>query len=135
MESAGEDRLGLLVSGLVFLADPQPAAEHSTSVYSGLLRFNDVMIDFPIPEAFIGGDGEKTRAKFEREIKRRTFEHSGLRKVTLFLYNDHVRDTWLKFQAVGEGSRECPALVQPLGQRSSRRSLEDSALDGHLKQK
>jgi hypothetical protein len=22
--------------------------EHSTSVYSGLLRFNDVMIDFPI---------------------------------------------------------------------------------------
>jgi hypothetical protein len=33
--------------------------EHTTSVYSGLLRFNDVMIDFPIPEAFIVGDGEK----------------------------------------------------------------------------
>ena len=79
--------------------------EHTTSVYSGLLRFNDVMIDFPIPEAFVVGEGEKTRAKFEREIARRTFEHSGLRKVTLFLNYDDVRETWLKFQAIGEGSR------------------------------
>ena len=46
--------------------------EHTTSVYSGLLRFNDVIIDFPIPEAFIVGDGEKTTAKFERETARRT---------------------------------------------------------------
>ena len=81
------------------------------------------------------GTGRRRGRSSSARIKRRTFEHSGLRKVTLFLYNDHVRDTWLKFQAVGEGSRECPALVQPLGQRSSRRSLEDSALDGHLKQK
>ncbi len=80
--------------------------EHSTSVYSGLLRFNDVMIDFPITEAFVVGDGEKTRAKFEREITRRTFEHSGLRGVTRYLYYDHVRGTWQKFQAIGEGSRE-----------------------------
>jgi len=79
--------------------------EHSTSVYSGLLRFNDVMIDFPIPLAFIVGDGEKTRAKFEREIARRTFEHSGLREVTRFLYYEDLRDTWQKFQAIGEGSR------------------------------
>src|SRR4029450_9557836 len=79
--------------------------EHSTSVYSGLLRFNDVMIDFPIPEAFIVGDGERTRAKFEREIARRTFEHSRLREVPRSLYYGHVRDTWQKFQAVGEGSR------------------------------
>jgi hypothetical protein len=80
--------------------------EHSTSVYSGLLRFNDVMIDFPIPEAFVVGDGEKTRAKFEREIARRTFEHSGLREVTRYLFYEHVRDTWRRFQAIGEGSRE-----------------------------
>jgi hypothetical protein len=55
--------------------------EHSTQVYSGLLRFNDVMIDFPIREAqaFIVGDSERTKAKFEREIFRRTFEVSGLR--------------------------------------------------------
>lgn len=80
--------------------------EHSTSVYSGLLRFNDVIIDFPIPEAFIVGDGEKTRAKFEREIARRTFEHSGLRDVTRYLFYEAVRDTWRKFQEIGEGSRE-----------------------------
>jgi type II restriction enzyme len=80
--------------------------EHSTSVYSGLLRFNDVMIDFPIPEAFIVGEGEKTKSKFEREIARRTFEHSGLRNITLFLYYNAVRETWQKFQAIGQGSRE-----------------------------
>lgn len=87
--------------------------EHSTSVYSGLLRFNDVMIDFPIPEAFIVGDGEKTRAKFEREIARRTFEHSGLRTVTKFLFYDLVRQTWRKYQDVGTGSREWGEFPPP----------------------
>jgi hypothetical protein len=80
--------------------------EHSTSVYSGLLRFNDVIIDFPIPEAFVVGDGERTQAKFEREIARRTFEHSGLRDVTKFLLYDQVRQTWLRYNEVGAGSRE-----------------------------
>ena len=80
--------------------------EHSTSVYSGLLRFNDVMIDFPIPEAFIVGDGERTRAKFEREVARRTFENSGLQGVTKYLSYDLVRQTWSKYQGVGPGSRE-----------------------------
>ncbi len=80
--------------------------EHSTSVYSGLLRFNDVIIDFPIPEAFIVGDGDRTRAKFEREIARRTFEHSGLRKVTKFLLYDQVRQTWRMYREIGVGSKE-----------------------------
>jgi len=80
--------------------------EHSTSVYSGLLRFNDVIIDFPIPKAFIVGDGEKTSAKFEREIARRTFEHSGLRDVTKFLLYDQVRQTWRKYKEIGTGSKE-----------------------------
>jgi hypothetical protein len=80
--------------------------EHSTSVYSGLLRFNDVIIDFPIPEAFVVGDGEKTSAKFEREIARRTFEHSGLRDVTKFLLYNQVRQTWNKYREIGAGSKE-----------------------------
>ena len=80
--------------------------EHSTSVYSGLLRFNDVVIDFPIPEAFIVGDGDRTRAKFEREIARRTFEDSGLRKITKFLLYDQVRQTWRKYREIGVGSKE-----------------------------
>jgi hypothetical protein len=79
--------------------------EHSTSVYSGLLRFNDVIIDFPLPEAFIVGDGDRTRAKFEREIARRTFDHSGLRDVTKFLYYEQVRQTWRQYQEIGRGSR------------------------------
>jgi hypothetical protein len=79
--------------------------EHSTSVYSGLLRFNDVMIDFPIPEAFIVGDGERTKGKFEREIARRTFEHSGLRGITKFLLYDQVRQTWSKYREIGVGSK------------------------------
>ena len=77
--------------------------EHSTSVYSGLLRFNDVMIDFPIPEAFIVGDGEKTKAKFEREIARRTFEHSGLREVTQFLLRPGARNVE-RYKEIGAGS-------------------------------
>lgn len=79
--------------------------EHTTSVYSGLLRFNDVMIDFPIPEAFIVGDGEKTKRKFEREVARRTFEHSGLIDVTRFLLYDDVRQTWQRYRSVGSGSK------------------------------
>ena len=80
--------------------------EHSTTVYSGLLRFNDVMIDFPVPQAFVVGDGEKTQRKFEREIARRTFEHSGLIDVTQFLLYAQVRETWEKYRGIGEGSRQ-----------------------------
>jgi hypothetical protein len=65
-----------------------------------------VIIDFPIPEAFIVGDGDRTRAKFEREIARRTFEHSGLRKVTKFLLYEQVRQTWRKYREIGVGSKE-----------------------------
>jgi hypothetical protein len=80
--------------------------EHSTSVYSGLLRMNDVMIDFPITEAFIVGEDEKTFRKFEREIARRTFEQSGLIKVTQFLRYEQVRATWEQYRAVGAGSKD-----------------------------
>ncbi len=83
--------------------------EHSTSVYSGLLRMNDVMIDFPITEAFIVGDGEKTQRKFEREIARRTFEQSGLLKVTKFLLYEQIRQTWRRYRSVGAGSKEWSA--------------------------
>jgi len=79
--------------------------EHSTDVFSGLLRFNDVMIDFPITEAFIVGEGEQTRRKFEREIGRRTFAQSRLSGVARFLSYDQVRETWEQYQGIGRGSR------------------------------
>src|SRR6202171_5655413 len=77
--------------------------ENTTSVYSGLLRFNDVIIDYPIPSAFIVGN-EETRAKFQREIGRRTFANSGLRDITSFLTYDAIRTLWDKYQDVGRGA-------------------------------
>ena len=78
--------------------------ENSTSVYSGLLRFNDVMIDYPLERAFIVGGDEKTQRKFDREIQRRTFEKSGLSRVTKFLYYEAIRDLWASYQQLGAGS-------------------------------
>jgi type II restriction enzyme len=80
--------------------------EHSTSVYSGLLRMNDVKIDFPLERAFIVGEGERTQAKFAREISRRTFQASGLATVTKFLLYSQIRQTWTKYQAIGAGSKD-----------------------------
>lgn len=57
--------------------------EHSTPIYSGLLRFNDVHIDFKLPRAGIVADAEREDA-FLRQINRRTFRASGLTDVCLF---------------------------------------------------
>jgi hypothetical protein len=91
--------------------------EHTTSVYSGLLRFNDVMIDLPIREAFIVGDGEKTKRKFEREIARRTFEHSRLIDVTRFLLYEQIRQTWQRYQSVGSGSKAWSTSLEASSQK------------------
>lgn len=62
--------------------------EHSTSIYSGLLRLNDIIIDFPITKATI--IIPKSRIKlFEGQIARRTFDLSGLYEVCEYLtYKD-----------------------------------------------
>lgn len=59
--------------------------EHSTTIYSGLLRLNDIMIDYPIPGAGIVSF-EKRRPVFLKELARRTFQKNGLDKVCKF-YN------------------------------------------------
>lgn len=65
--------------------------EHSTPIYSGLLRFNDVHIDFKLPRAGIVADAEREEA-FLRQINRRTFRASGLSEVCLFYkYSDIYR--------------------------------------------
>ena len=65
--------------------------EHSTPIYSGLLRFNDVHIDFELPRAGIVADAEREDA-FLRQINRRTFRASGLGDVCLFYkYSDVYR--------------------------------------------
>jgi hypothetical protein len=59
--------------------------EHSTPIYSGLLRFNDVHIDFKLPRAGIIAEAER-KDTFLHQINRRTFRASGLDEVCLF-YN------------------------------------------------
>ncbi len=62
--------------------------EHSTSIYSGLLRINDVIIDYPVQKAAIVAPKEK-QDRFERQVSRRTFNHSGLAGVSRFMtYKD-----------------------------------------------
>lgn len=57
--------------------------EHSTPVYSGLLRFNDVHIDYKLPRAGIVAQAERKEV-FLRQVNRRTFRASGLSEVCLF---------------------------------------------------
>lgn len=62
--------------------------EYSTPIYSGLLRFNDVHLDFRLPRAAIVADMDRKEA-FMRQINRRTFRESGLNEVCLFYsYSD-----------------------------------------------
>jgi hypothetical protein len=62
--------------------------EHSTPIYSGLLRFNDVHLDCKLPRAGIVAEFERADA-FYRQIARRTFRASGLDEVCLFYsYSD-----------------------------------------------
>lgn len=65
--------------------------EHSTPIYSGLLRFNDIHIDFKLPRAGIVAEAEREEA-FLRQVNRRTFRASGLNEVCLFYsYKDVYR--------------------------------------------
>jgi len=62
--------------------------EHSTSVYSGLLRLNDIIIDFPITKATIIIPKSRINL-FESQIARRTFDFSGLYEICEYMtYND-----------------------------------------------
>lgn len=60
--------------------------EHSTPVYSGLLRFNDVRLLWPEPQprfSIIANDSR--RSLFTRQINRPTFRASGLDQACTFL--------------------------------------------------
>ena len=76
--------------------------EHSTTVYSGLLRFNDVLLTDPKVSRFSIVSNESRRALFSRQLFRPTFRKSGLAELTSFLEYTNVLD-WHK--RVAEGSR------------------------------
>ena len=69
--------------------------EHSTPIYSGLLRFNDVHLDFKLTRAGIVADAEREDA-FLRQINRRTFRASGLSEVCLFYKYSDVYGWYLR---------------------------------------
>jgi hypothetical protein len=72
--------------------------EHSTPIYSGLLRFNDVHIDLKLPRAAVVAREER-RSVFAKQVNRRTFQASGLSDVCVFYEYSDVYDWFLRQQA------------------------------------
>lgn len=69
--------------------------EHSTPIYSGLLRFNDVLLlSIPV-ERFAIVSNEKRKAVFTNQIRRPTFLRSGLSEVCTFFEYVNVY-SWLQ---------------------------------------
>jgi hypothetical protein len=76
--------------------------EHSTSIYSGLLRFNDVLLTDPNQTRFSIVANCTRRAVFARQAFRPTFRKSGLAELVSFLEYPNVFD-WHSRLAKGEG--------------------------------
>lgn len=66
--------------------------EHSTPIYSGLLRFNDVLLTNPIVSRFFIASNDQRRDLFIRQLARPTFRRSGLSELTSFLEYANVAD-------------------------------------------
>jgi hypothetical protein len=64
--------------------------EHSTTIYSGLLRFNDVLLTNPKLRHFSIVADEHRRDVFARQAFRPTFVRSGLAELTSFLEYSNV---------------------------------------------
>ena len=64
--------------------------EHSTPIYSGLLRFNDVHLSMTEPPKFTVVGDEMRRSLFARQLRRPTFQASGLDRLCSFMTNAEV---------------------------------------------
>jgi len=74
--------------------------EHSTPIYSGLLRFNDVHIDFKLPRAAVVAQEER-RAVFVKQVNRRTFQASGLSEICVFYEYADIYEWFLRLTSKG----------------------------------
>lgn len=74
--------------------------EHSTPIYSGLLRFNDVLLTEPRVSRFTIVSNDTRRGVFSRQLFRPTFVRSGLAELTSFLEYGNVFD-WYERLAKG----------------------------------
>jgi hypothetical protein len=66
--------------------------EHSTSIYSGLLRFNDILLTNPNLSRFSIVSDDSRRAVFSRQLFRPTFQRSGLAELTSFMEYANVAE-------------------------------------------
>jgi len=66
--------------------------EHSTAVYSGLLRFNDILLTEPKLTRFSIVSNDPRRSVFSRQLLRPTFRKSGLAELCSFLEYGNVVD-------------------------------------------
>lgn len=64
--------------------------EHSTPIYSGLLRMNDVHLSLAEPPRFTIVADDTRRSVFARNLRRPTFQASGLDKLCGFMTNAEV---------------------------------------------
>lgn len=79
---------------VIWLENSKPISffevEHSTPIYSGLLRFNDVLLTIAGSDNFnIVADNERER-KFSREIRRPTFRQNNLIDKVTFLDYENI---------------------------------------------
>jgi len=97
---AGFDRIKGILSEIdvVWIAGGKNAieglfeVEHSTPIYSGLLRFNDVLLTEPKVSRFSIVSNDTRRAAFSRQAFRPTFTRSGLAECVSFLEYANVLD-------------------------------------------
>ncbi len=66
--------------------------EHSTPIYSGFLRFNDVLLTNPNVSRFFIASNDQRRDLFIRQLARPTFRRSGLSELTSYLEYANVAD-------------------------------------------
>lgn len=75
--------------------------EHSTPVYSGLLRFNDILLADPSVSRFSIVSNDTRRASFSRQLFRPTFKKGGLAELVTFLEYANVLE-WHRRLAKGK---------------------------------
>jgi hypothetical protein len=84
--------------------------EHSTPVYSGLLRFNDFHLVVPsMRPRFSVVSNDVRRSLFVRQINRPTFKASGLVDLCTFLEYANVYDWWKRLSTKGAPSARSAA--------------------------
>lgn len=75
--------------------------EHSTPIYSGLLRFNDILLTEPKVLRFSIVSNDTRRGVFARQVTRPTFRKSGLSELVSFLEYANVME-WYRRLGRGE---------------------------------